>query len=143
MEELPTHLNSVRPSITFTVEMEKDRSLPLFDTCYRGGIRASVSVYRKLMHTDRYLDFHSHHPPQVKRGLVGCLFDRARTVTTGQDSLQKEEHHLTRVLKQNEYPSTFIHSSSKPSSRDVEANEAPPLKEEHRPDNAPLRRRGQ
>ena len=51
----------------------------------------------------------------VKRGLVTCLFDRARTITTGQNNLQKEEYHLTRILRQNGYPSAFIHSSSNPS----------------------------
>ena len=72
-----------------------------------------------------------HHPHQVKRGLLRCLFDRARTTTTGQNSLRKE-HHLTRVLRQNGYPSAFIRSSSKAPRRDVETNEAL-LEEEHRP----------
>ena len=54
-------------------------------------------------------------------------------ITTGQNNLQKEEHHLTRDLRQNEYPSAFIHSSSTPPRWDVEANKTPPLEEEHRP----------
>ena len=82
---------------------------------------------------DWYLDFHSHYPPWVKRGLVRYLFDRARTITTKQNDLQKEEHHLTRVLRQNGYPSAFIHSSSKPPRWDMEANKTLPLEEEHRP----------
>ena len=135
VEELLTHLNSVRPSIRFTVEVEKDGRLPFLDTLLqrRDDGSLDVTVYRKPTHTDRYLDFHSHHPPQVKRGLVKCLFDRARTITTGQNNLQKEEHHLTRVLRQNGYPSAFIRSSSKPPRQDMEATEALPLEEEHRP----------
>ena len=135
MEELLTHLNSVRPSIRFTVEVEKDGRLPFLDTLLqrRDDGSLDVTVYRKPTHTDRYLDFHSHHPPQVKRGLVKCLFDRARTITTGQNNLRKEEHHLTRVLRQNGYPSTFIRSSAKPPRPDMEATEALPLEEEHRP----------
>ena len=135
VEELLTHLNSVRPSIRFTVEVEKDGRLPFLDILLqrRDDGSLDVTVYRKPTHTDRYLDFHSHHPPQVKRGLVKCLFDRARTITTGQNNLRKEEHHLTRVLRQNGYPSTFIRSSSKPPRPDMEATEALPLEEEHRP----------
>ena len=135
VEELLTHLNSVRPSIRFTVEVEKDGRLPFLDTLLqrRDDGSLDVTVYRKPTHTDRYLDFHSHHPPQVKRGLVKCLFDRARTITTGQNNLRKEEHHLTRVLRQNGYPSTFIRSSAKPPRPDMEATEALPLEEEHRP----------
>ena len=135
VEELLTHLNSVRPSIRFTVEVEKDGRLPFLDTLLqrRDDGSLDVTVYRKPTHTDRYLDFHSNHPPQVKRGLVKCLFDRARTITTGQNNLRKEEHHLTRVLRQNGYPSAFIRSSSKPPRQDMEATEALPLEEEHRP----------
>ena len=61
------------------------------------------------------------------------MFDRARTITAGQNNLQTEEHHLTRVLRQNRYPSAFIRSSSKPPRRDMEAIETPQLEEEHRP----------
>ena len=56
----------------------------------------------------RYFDFHSHHPSHIKRGLVRCLYDRARSIITGQDDLQKEECHLAKVLRQNGYPNTFI-----------------------------------
>ena len=46
-----------------------------------------VTVYRKPTHTDRYLNFRSHHPIHIRRGLVRCLYDRARKVTTSPDSL--------------------------------------------------------
>ena len=65
-----------------------------------------VSIYRKPTHTDRYLHFESHHPTHVKRGMVRCLHDRAREITSTQDNLQKEVDHLARVLKQNGYPAT-------------------------------------
>ena len=135
LEELLTHLNSVRPSIRFTVEVEKDGRLPFLDALLqrKDDNSLDVTVYRKPTHTDWYLDFYPHHPPQVKRGLVKCLFDRARTITTGQNNLRKEEHHLPRVLRQNRYPSAFIHSFSKPPRQNMEAIETPPQEEEHRP----------
>ena len=78
-EDLLDHLNSVRPSIQLTVEVEKDGMLPFLDTLLRKREDGSmgVTVYRKPTHTDRYLDFQSHHPPHVKRDLVRCLYDRA------------------------------------------------------------------
>ena len=117
MEGLLSHLNSVRPSIKFTVEVEKDGNLPFLDTLLqrRDDTSLDVIVYRKPTHTERYLDFWSHHPSHVKRGLVRCLYNRARSITTWQDNLQKEECHLTKVLKQNSHPSAFIRSSSLPS----------------------------
>ena len=73
------------------------------------------------------------HPSHVKRGLVRCLYGRARNITTRQDNLKKEECHLAKVLKQNGYPSAFIRSSSVPSRLNVQVTEAPLLEEGHRP----------
>ena len=40
-----------------------------------------ATVYRKPTHMDRYLHFNSHHPTDVKKGLVRCLYDCARNIT--------------------------------------------------------------
>ena len=92
-----------------------DRTLPFLDTLLRRKDDSSleVTVYRKPTHTDRYLNFHSHHPVHVKRGLVKCLFERARSIITTQESLREEEKHVVEALKQNGYPDTFICAASK------------------------------
>ena len=41
-----------------------------------------------------------HYLAHVKRGVVRCLYDRAREVISMQDNLQKEVGHLATVLKQ-------------------------------------------
>ena len=65
------HLNNIRDSIRFTMEEEKDNSLPFLDTLLmrRDNGTIDIKVYRKPTHTDRYLDFRSHHPsfPHQKR----------------------------------------------------------------------------
>ena len=38
-----------------------------------------ITVFRTETHTDRYLQFESHHPMHVKRGVVRSLYDRAQT----------------------------------------------------------------
>ena len=67
-------------TIQFTVEVERDSSLPFLDTLLQRKEDGSlgVTVYSKPTHTDRYLDFQSHHPHHVKRGLVRCLYDTQR-----------------------------------------------------------------
>ena len=57
MEGLLSHLNGVRPSIRFTVEVERDGRLPFLDTLLqrRNDGSLDVTVYRKPTHTDRYL----------------------------------------------------------------------------------------
>ena len=103
MDNLLKHLNNQRPTIRFTVEREdSNSSLPFLDTLLTrrqdGGL--NIAVYRKPSHTDRYLQFSSHHPAHVRRGVASCLFRRARTIPTG-DNVRLEEEHLRRVLKDN------------------------------------------
>ena len=49
------HLNSLRPTIQFTMELEEDGSLPFLDALLTrredGGV--NIGVYRKKTHTDR------------------------------------------------------------------------------------------
>ena len=63
-ERLLSHLNSVEPSIQFTLEREKDRHLPFLDLNVSRGVQGNLetSVYRKPTHADKYLAFDSHHP---------------------------------------------------------------------------------
>ena len=114
MDELLSHINSIRPSIKFTVEMEKDGCLPFLDTLVTRNSNGSLSasVYRKPTHTDRYLHFNSHHPVHVKRGLVKCLFDRANEVTTDQTGISTEHAHISNALVKNGYPKNFVRSCS-------------------------------
>ena len=86
----------------------------------KGGWHPRHLCLPKPTHTDRYLHFRSHHPTHVRRGLVRCLYDRARSITTSLDSLKREEGHLASVLKCNGYPSAFILTSSTPPTQPVE-----------------------
>ena len=71
---------------------------------------------------DWYLNFYSHHPIHVKRGLVRWLFERARNTITTWGNLQKEEEHVIEALKRNGYPNTFIRTASQ-ALRDKEADQ--------------------
>ena len=48
------HLNSLHPTIQFTMELEKDGSLPFLDTLLTRGEdgRVNIGVYRKTTHTN-------------------------------------------------------------------------------------------
>ena len=109
------HLNSLRPTIKFTMELESDGRLAFLDTFLKRKCDGSlgISVYRKPMHTERYLQYSSHHSPQVKYGSVSCVFHRARTLVQG-ENLRSEEIHLREVLKDNVYPEHVIKKAAKP-----------------------------
>ena len=103
------HLNSLRPTIQFTMELEENGSHPFLDTLLtrREDGRVNIRIYRKTTHTDHYLHYSSHHPEHVKRGVTSCLFHRVRTVAVG-ENIRREEEHLTEVLRVNGYPDHVI-----------------------------------
>ena len=109
------HLNNQQPTIRFTMETEKDNSIPFLDTSVirdSNGL-LTTSVYRKPTHTDQYLAYDSHHPQSVKRGIVKCLYDRAKHLITTLSVISKEKKHLSSVLVSNGYPSSFIRKLTK------------------------------
>ena len=109
------HLNNQQPTIRFTMETEKDNSIPFLDTSVirdPNGV-LTTNVYRKPTHTDQYLAYDSHHPQSVKRGIVKCLYDRAKHLITKPSVISKEKKHLSSVLVSNGYPSSFIRKLTK------------------------------
>jgi hypothetical protein len=80
LQDFLSHLNSLRLSIQFTMEIESDSTIAFFDVLViRKGMTLSTKVYRKPTHTGRYLNFNSNHPPHVKRGLIQSLHNRDST----------------------------------------------------------------
>ncbi len=112
-KHLLDHLNSVRPSIKFTMESEEDSKDCLLKRERVCDGMLTSTVYRKFTHTDRYLHFKSHHLNHVKRGVVRCLYQRARRVTNMSENLKEEEIHLHKVLQSNGYDNTTIRAGSK------------------------------
>ena len=101
------HINSVDPAIKFTVEADKeDGSIPFLDTIVKpevdGGL--SITVYRKLTHTDQYLQWDSHHNLSGKFSVINALSHRAKTVCSNPELLKIEKEHLRKALTQCKYP---------------------------------------
>ena len=105
VQTLLDHMNSIRPSIQFTMEKEQDNKLSFLDvllTCTEQGFRSSV--YRKPTFTRQYLNFNSHHPYTVKKGIVCCLQHQAKTISSDTDAYQEEMISLRHNLHHNNYP---------------------------------------
>ncbi|PNF42699.1 hypothetical protein B7P43_G14177 [Cryptotermes secundus] len=114
------HLNSLRPSICFTMETESNNAISFLDVLViREKTALATQVYRKPTHTGQYLNFNSNHPPHVKRGLIKSLHDRASTICQDRRDLVREINNLRHDLQLNGYPKGFIDSviNSKGSSR--------------------------
>jgi hypothetical protein len=76
-----SHINSLRPSIQFTMEIQSDSAIPFLDVLIiRNETTPVTRVYRTPTHNGRYLNFKSNHPPHLKRGLRQSLHNRASTI---------------------------------------------------------------
>ena len=109
------HLNSQQPTIRFTMETENDSKIAFHDASVprEPDGRLTTSVYRKPTDTDQYLVYDSHHPQSVKRGIVKCLYDRAKRLVTKPSVISEEKEHLSFVLVSNGYPPSFVQEITK------------------------------
>ena len=106
------------------METEKDNKLAFLDTAVlrEPDGRLTTSVYRKPTHTDQYLAYDSHHPQSVKRGIVKCLYERAKRLVTKPSVIFEEKKHLLSVLVSNCYPFSFLQKLTKTGNRRTVAN---------------------
>ena len=67
-------------------------------------------MYRKPTHTDKYLDYNSHHPSQHKRSVVNTLLRKTEEIPSTNARRSRERTHVIKVLRDNNYPLRFIRS---------------------------------
>ena len=87
--------------IQFTAEIEENNSLPFLDILLLRQEDGSIktSVFRKPTHTDKYLDFNSHHPLSHKSSVVRTLYHRSHTLASTTALQSKEDKHIHNALK--------------------------------------------
>ena len=101
------HINSVDPAIKVTVEDNKeDGSIPFLETIVKPEADGtlSITVYRKPIHTDQYLQWDSHHHLWSKFSVIHSLSHTAKTVCSKPEWLQQEKDHLRKALTKCKYP---------------------------------------
>ena len=136
LEEFLNHLNSLRSSISFTMELEEDGQLPFLDVLVkRRGGGLSTTVFRKKTHTDRYIHYTSNHHPKTKLGVIKCLKARAEKICND-NHMKGEVKHLKNVFKKNGYPIRIIRTAlrNKPTTEEERGED-----EEERPTGQPRR----
>ena len=71
-------LNEAHPSISFTMEIEKDGELPFLGMkIMRNGSLLETKVHKKPNDTGLLLHFHSHVDMKYKRSLITTMLNRA------------------------------------------------------------------
>ena len=110
-EEFLQHINTVDPSIQFTVEEAKeDGSIPFLDTIIRPEVDGTftIGVYRKPTHTDLYLPWDSNHNIAAKYSVINTLSHKAHTICSTLELAEEELQHLGHALGQCKYPKWAI-----------------------------------
>ncbi|XP_028415509.1 uncharacterized protein LOC114538574 [Dendronephthya gigantea] len=105
------HLNTQSDHIKFTVERyNKKEGLAFLDTLNKVSDDGMVhtKVYRKPMHSDRYLPFDSHHPRQHKNAVARTLFREPVGVCNDAKEQKQEEKRVYKVLRGNGYPKEML-----------------------------------
>jgi hypothetical protein len=107
--ELQKILNSFHIDLNFTTESEENGSLNFLDVTLTRNEDGTLSrkVYRKPTHTDRYLDWSSHHHSSQKIGVIDSLTIRGLRICDTA-SLPDELDHVVNSLKKNGYPQKII-----------------------------------
>ena len=95
------------------MEVEENNKISFLDVLVeRKSHSASTSVYRNPTHTDRYLNYRSHHHPKTKTGIISCLKIRAENICMDEESKTDEVNTLEDVFVANIWVSTETHTSS-------------------------------
>ena len=98
-------LNSIDKHISVTIEEENNNQIAFLDALItRKDNALIIEVYRKPTHTDRYLDFFSHHDKRHKISTAETLLHRATNLPSTKQGKETELIHVTDALRFNNYP---------------------------------------
>ena len=96
-------------NIKFTIEREVDNSISFLDIkLTRFNEKIETSVFRKVTHSHRYLNFYSHSSIKNKIGVINNLVYRASKVSSTNDKLEEDINIIRSGLKLNNYPDIFV-----------------------------------
>ena len=103
------HLNFIEPSIQFMVEIKNNGYLPFLDILITRDSDGSLStaVYRKQIHTNKYIQFSSHHLSSHKLSVGRSLFSRAYRYSSSLVQQVEEESIIFQALLKNGYAPTL------------------------------------
>ena len=114
-----TRLNSLHPSIQFTVEHKQNGCLPYLDLLLTRvhapqldmqPIRLDISIYRKPSNSGRFITAASYHHPLHKRAAWNALINRALHLPTTTQARNAELQHIRLLASYNGYRPAYIQS---------------------------------
>ena len=105
------NLNTLVPSIKFTIEEETDLCLPFLDVkIFRTDSGFKFSVYRKPTNVCSYIHFYSNHSEQIKKSTFATMFLRALRICSP-EYIDDEFGNIFSISEKLKYPKHFIECS--------------------------------
>ena len=107
-------LNSTHHSLKFTMEVEREGSLPFLATeLLNRAPKLESKVYVKRTNTGLLLHFQSHVDIKYKRSLVNTMVDRAYRLSSNWSFFSEECDRLTGVIHNLKYPKPLVETTIK------------------------------
>ena len=109
--EVLRKLNSFHPSIQFTYEKEKNKSISFFDVFVErvSENKLNTSVYRKCTSNDIYINWYAHAPNTWKIATLRNLIKRAFSISSTESLADKEIKYLQNAFcTYNQYPQKVV-----------------------------------
>ena len=78
-----------------------------------GPFALDTNIYRKSIHSERYLNFKSEHPLEHKSTVVNVLNHRANSLIRDENKKQVELKHKQNILTLNGYPNWLLNQKLK------------------------------
>ena len=101
-------LDDLHPSLTFTMDEEKDNKLPFLDVLVERSLFAFItSIYRKPMFTGLYLSWDAFAPKTRKVNLIKCLVFRALKICSD-NKIKSEFEQVKNLFLGKRYPEGVI-----------------------------------
>ena len=101
-------LNDLHPSLTFTMDEEKDNQLLFLDVLVERRLFVFItSIYRKPTFTGLYLSWDAFAPKSRKVNLIKCLTFRALKICSD-NKIKSEFEQIKNLFLGNEYPEEVI-----------------------------------
>ena len=107
-------LNEIHPSISFTMELEKNGRLPFLGMeIIRNIIRLDRKVYRKPTDTGLLLHYHSHVDMKYKHSLLKTMLNRGFKLSSNWQLFHQECERLKKIFTRLYYPEPLIQNTSR------------------------------
>lgn len=109
IDEFYARINKWHTNLHFTVEFEKNRSIPFLDVLItHEEDKIITSMYRKPTHTGLYLLWDSNQSRRYKLGLIKTLVMRIYRICSTKEIINIELDLLRKTLANNGYPPHII-----------------------------------